>query len=383
MQITTREGLLNVLEEIDGCRAVAIDTEFMREKTYYPLLCLVQVATDDKEFLIDPLAIGDLTPMGKLLSDPRTVKVFHAGRQDRELLYHNCGTVVGPVFDTQAAAPLLGLPQQVGYSSAVSEFCGVKLKKLDGLTDWSLRPLSGSQIQYSIEDVRYLLPMYDKMCEQLEESGRLHWLDSEFAQMSDPAEFEQPESELWRKVKKANSLPRKQLVHVANLAIWRERIAKKRNIPRRWVLSDELLVEISRREPATVEELYRIRGSREKLTSAMAKDIIGLIEAGRRSDPTTWPAKEKKRNLAMGADATADVLMGLVRIRAKENNVAPQVLATHDELVALANGRRIGLDLLSGWRYELVGRELVEFLEGREVLRVVDGRLVAAPAETL
>ncbi len=365
------------MDKIEGCRALAIDTEFMRDKTYYPLLCLVQMATDDLEFIIDPFSVKNLKPLTKVLSDPRTVKIFHAGRQDRELLYHACGVVPTPVFDTQTAAPLLGMPQQVGYASAVAELCGVRLQKLDSLTDWTLRPLSGSQIRYSLEDVRYLIPMYDKMTQMLTENGRLHWLDSEFQAMTDPSIYEHAESELWRKVKKSSSLPRRQLIHVSNIAIWRERIAKKRNIPRKWVLSDELIVEISRREPESVDDLYRIRGAKEKLNRSMAKDLVTLIAKGKSSDPSTWPEKSKRQHSSTGSDALADVLMGIVRMRARENNVAPQVLATHDDLMALSNGKRKDLELLGGWRYELVGHELVSFLDGEESLHVVDGQLVA------
>ena len=381
MLITNDQDLRQMLDKIDGCRALAIDTEFMRDKTYHPLLCLVQCATDDEEFIIDPLRIGDLSAFANILSDERTVKVFHAGKQDRELLFSYCGVAASPVFDTQAAAPLLGLPAQVGYGTAVETLCGVKLKKLDSLTDWTMRPLTGRQVDYSLDDVRYLLPMYDKMSTRLEERGRLHWLDSEFAAMSDPTSFEKPESELWTKVKKANSLPRRKLVHVQSIAIWREHIASRRDIPRRWVLPDELVIEIARIEPASTNELFRIRGAREKLTSSMAKDIVRLIEKGKDVPPEEWPVKTKKKHSCNGADALADVMMGIVRVRAKENDLAPQVLAVHDDLVALAAGTREGLDILEGWRFEIVGRELVDFLEGREAFKVENGTLVAIPVE--
>ena len=382
MLITNDQDLRQMLDKIDGCRALAIDTEFMRDKTYHPLLCLVQCATDDEEFIIDPLRVGDIRSLGRVLADERTVKVFHAGKQDRELLFNYCGVAAKPVFDTQTAAPLLGMPQQVGYGTAVETLCGVKLKKLDSLTDWTMRPLTSRQIDYSLDDVRYLIPMYDKMRTRLEERGRLRWLDAEFAAMSDPETFSKPESELWTKVKKGNSLPRRKLVHVQNIAVWRERIASKRDIPRRWVLPDELVIEISRIEPTTTQELFRIRGTREKLTSSMAKEIVRLVEKGKDAPPEEWPSKTKKRHGGNGSsDALADVMMGLVRIRARENDLAPQVLAVHDELVALAAGARSGLDVLEGWRYEIVGRELVEFLEGREGLKVERGSLTTVPLE--
>lgn len=379
MQIRKQEDLEALLQRIDGCRALAIDTEFVREKTYYPLLCLVQLATDEGEYLVDPLSVNSLKPMAKILTDPRTVKIFHAGRQDRELLYRECGVAASPVFDTQTAAPLLGMPQQVGYGTAVSTMCGVKLKKADSLTDWTIRPLSGSQIQYSLEDVRYLIPMYDKMTQRLQEMGRLHWLDAEFAQMGDPNIYHSDDRELWTKVKKANSLPKKQLVHVQNIAMWRESIARKRNIPRRWVLSDELLIEICKREPRTVEDLYRIRGAHEKLTNAMANHLVKLIAQGKASDPSTWPVQKRTHRISVGADAVADVLMGILRMRAKQNDVAPQVLATHDDLMELASGVREGIDIMEGWRFEMVGRELVAFLDGNETVGIGDGQLTTFP----
>lgn len=382
MLIKTVRELEELVSEIEGSRALAIDTEFMRDKTYYPLLCLLQLATDEGEYIVDPLAVRNIKALAPILQDERTVKIFHAGRQDRELLYRSCGVTPSPVFDTQTAAPLLGMPQQVAYSTAVQSLMGVKLKKLDSLTDWSLRPLSASQVKYSLEDVRYLIPMYDKMRARLEDIGRLSWLDREFSAMTDPSVFETQECDLWQKVKKASTLPRSKLVHAQNLAIWREHIACKRNIPRRWVLSDELVVEISRVEPTTVDEIYRIRGVREKLTPAMARDVLALLEAGKKTDPSEWPVKDKRKVAQGGADAAADVLMGLVRIRAKENRIAPQVIAVHDELVALANGKRTGLEILSGWRYDIVGRELVDFLDGKEALRVVDGKIAVIPVET-
>lgn len=170
-------------------------------------------------------------------------------------------------------------------------------------------------------------------------------------------------------------------MHVQSIAIWREHIASRRDIPRRWVLPDELVIEIARIEPASTNELFRIRGAREKLTSSMAKDIVRLIEKGKDVPPEEWPVKTKKKHSCNGADALADVMMGIVRVRAKENDLAPQVLAVHDDLVALAAGTRVGLDILEGWRFEIVGRELVDFLDGREAFKVENGTLVTIPVE--
>lgn len=367
-----------MLGRIEGCRALAIDTEFMRDNTYYPMLCLLQMATDDEEILVDPLKVKSIKPLAGILTDPGTVKVFHAGTQDREILYNYCGVATTPVFDTQVAAPLLGLPQHAGYGSVVNAFCGVKLKKSDTLSDWTIRPLSNSQVEYSLEDVRYLIPMYDTMTKKLERAGRLHWLDEEFEKIQDPRQYEKPDSELWHKVKKASNLPRQQLAHVSSLAIWRENIARTRDIPRKWVLSDELLVEICKREPESVDDLYKIRGTHEKLNHTMAKEVVRLIKSDKKSGPSTWPKAEGARRSTPGSEAVVDVMMAIVRMRAKENKVAPQVLAVHDDLTQLAGGKREGLDLLSGWRYELVGRELVDFLDGKECVCIADGKLKVA-----
>lgn len=376
--ITTQEEFEGMLDRIEGCRALAIDTEFMRDNTYYPKLCLLQLATDDEEIIVDPLQVQSIKPFARILTDPRTVKIFHAGTQDREILYNYCKVATAPVFDTQVAAPLLGLPQHAGYGSVVSAFCGVKLKKSDTLTDWTLRPLSNSQIEYSLEDVRYLIPLYDTMTKKLERAGRLHWLDEDFEKIQDPKQYEKPDSELWHKVKKASSLPKSQLVHARSLAIWRENIARKRDIPRKWVLPDELLVEICKREPETVDDLYKIRGTHEKLNRTMAEDVVRLIQTGKKSDPSTWPSTDNPHHGSPGGEAVVDVMMAIVRMRAKENRVAPQVLAVHDDLMALASGKRSGIDLLSGWRYEMVGRELVDFLDGKECVCIADGKLKVA-----
>ncbi len=374
--ISKKQELEKMMAQIKGSRALAIDTEFLREKTYYPILCLIQMATDDCEFIIDPLSIGDLSSIADILVDSQTVKIFHAGSQDRELLYLRCGVISQPVFDTQAAAPYIGMPQQVGYATMVSELFGVQLKKSESLTDWSYRPLAANQIKYALEDVRYLIPAYDKMVSQLKENGRLKWLESDLEEMASLEQYKKSEDDLWKKVKKANSLSRKQLVHVSNLAIWREKIAQKRDIPRKKVLQDELIIEIARLQPTSVGALYKIRGTQDKLNQKMAEDIIYLVEKGKKAPPETWPVKDRKKHQVVGADALVDVLMGIIRTRARQNNLAPQILACHSDLVSLANGKRDDQDLLKGWRYDLVGRELLDFLDGKLSLSIEDGLLV-------
>ena len=381
MQVKTESELQSAIESISDAEILAIDTEFMREKTYYPLLCLVQIATESTSFIIDPLAVKDLTPLASVLTSPKTVKVLHASRQDREMLFNACGVVPSPIFDTQLAAPLLGLQQQIGLKALVEEILGVRLSKRDSLSDWSKRPLSKSQIEYSLDDVRYLVPLYREMCKRLDDLGRRHWLDSEFEALGEDSEFGTPESELWSKVKKTNSLSRAQRACAQGIAVWRENCAKRSNIPRRWILQDELIVELSRRQPKSVDEVYEIRGAKEKLNTGRAREIVKVIETALASDPDTWPRHAVRKPTAANADAMVDLLTAFLRTRAKENMLTHQVLATHDDLIAFVSGQRAGLDILKGWRYEIAGRDMLEILEGRISLRIEDGNISISRAD--
>ena len=366
--IEDQEALEAFVERARRSSVLAIDTEFLREKTYYARLCLIQFATDDEVAVVDPFCMEDLHVLAPLLEDAGVMKVLHSGGQDLEILWHEVGVLPQPLFDTQVAAALLGHTQQIGYGALVGAECGVALKKVDSFTDWSRRPLSESQLRYAADDVIYLPRMYEHMKQELERQGRLHWLDPEFAEMCDPARFESDERERYRRLKRVGQLSRKQLAAAREVAAWREVTAQKRNVPRKWVITDEQIVEACKREARTIDDLFMVRGMREKLNTRDARTVAGLMKRALESGPQSWPELDRSGRNEPNVDAPLDLMSALVRLRAKENGVAFPTLASHDDLVRMARGYRQGIDLLRGWRRALVGEELIELLEGKLVL---------------
>ncbi len=365
------------IERAQKSAVLAIDTEFLREKTYYAQLCLLQLATDDEVVIVDPFTV-DLTPLKSLLENPAIVKLFHAARQDIEILYHELHTLPHPLFDTQIAASVLGYPLQVGLGALVHNRCGVELKKLDSFTDWSRRPLSDSQLAYAAEDVIYLPQIYHSMMEELERKGRLSWLEPEFAALQDEARYQEDPYTRFYHLKNVSKLNCQQLSAAREVAAWRELRAQKINIPRRRVLSDEIIIGACRREARTIDELFMVRGARGALDTAQARQVVSLIAKGLDAPADTWPHLDNARNSAEpSVDHMVDMMTTLVRFRAQENDIASAVLADNKDLVKLARGYGEETELLSGWRWELVGEELLALMEGRIALRLLDNEIEA------
>ncbi len=376
MYVDDPEALAELTETLKGSRFVALDTEFMREKTYFANLCLIQIATDDVAAIVDPLAIDDLTPLWDLLADPEMTIVLHAGDQDLEILYREIGSVPGPVFDTQIAATLVGLPQQVGYGALVEEVTGKRLEKGDTYSDWAKRPLTERQIQYALDDVRYLPGIYEMLRSRLADEGRLAWLDGDFDRLASAETYDPDPALLWKRVKRASSLDRRGLGVLRELAAWREDEAKRRNVPRRWVVGDESLVEIARRQPRSREELAAVRGVSDKLRKSAYNDVLGVVETGRAVPDADLPRLEKRKRRQVEIEGLPDLLSAVVKLRARENNVAVPLLASRKDLEALAGGEREGNPLLEGWRRSIVGDELVDVIDGKLSVRVAGGRVV-------
>ncbi len=354
---------------------MAIDTEFLREKTYYAKLCLIQVAVEGCTAIIDPFTIEDLSVMAPVLTNQSVVKIFHASSQDIEILYHETGVVPDPVFDTQVAAALLGKSQQASYAALVQSFCQVTLPKKDSFTDWSRRPLSPSQVEYAADDVTYLPRIYHDMIEELNEKGRLSWLNDAFAEISNPKKYEVDPRNRYRKLKRVNQLSQRQMAAAREFAAWREERAQKLNIPRKWVVSDEQIVEACRREPRSLDELYMVRGLKESLKSGDARHVLQLINKGLTRPEEDLPQTKTNQRSEANVDIAVDLMNAIVRLRARENKIAPQTLAPHAELMKLARGHDEDCELLKGWRYHVVGKELSEFLEGKFLLQLIDGNL--------
>lgn len=368
LYISDQESLEAFVERARSSSVLAIDTEFLREKTYYAKLCLLQMATDDEVVIVDPFAARNLAALTPLLQDESVMKLFHAGGQDLEILYRVTGVLPAPVFDTQVAAALLGHTMQVGYGALVHSLCGVTLKKTDSFTDWSRRPLSESQLEYAADDVIYLPEMYRTMRNRLETKGRLAWLANDFAELSDPARYEEDPRLRYRRLKRGSSLSRQQLSAAREAAAWREVEARKRDIPRKWVITDEQIVEVCKREARTIDELFMVRGMRDRLTTRDARALVACMKAGMDLPSEQWPELDRASKSEPNVDAQLDLMTALVRLRARENDIAMQALASHSDLAQVARGYTEGVDVLRGWRRAMVGEELLELLDGRIAL---------------
>lgn len=374
--IADQENLEKFVDQAASTKVLAIDTEFLREKTYYAKLCLLQLASNDEVAVIDPFAVDDLSVLAPLLENKSITKLLHAGSQDLEILYRCIGVLPTPVFDTQIAASLLGHVQQIGYGALVHSICGVTLKKLDSFTDWSRRPLSASQLEYAADDVVYLPRIFRSLRKRLIEKGRLHWLDNDFAELSNPAHYETDPRERYIRLKRVNQLTRKQLSAAREVATWRELEAQKRDVPRKWVLTDEQIVEACKREPRTIDDLFMVRGIREKLSTRDARAVVAEIQRGMSLPPKEWPELDHGSKNEPNVDAQLDLMNALVRLRSKENDIAPAVLASHDDLANLARHHYKQVEVLKGWRRKLIGSELLALLDGKLSLSLNGADLV-------
>lgn len=376
MYVTDETALKALVDAVRRSPAVAIDTEFMRERTYYARLCLVQLASADVAAIVDPLAIDDLSALASLMTDSSVTKILHAGSQDLEIFYRLLGVTATPVFDTQVAATLAGFPQQVGYGPLVKEMLGVALDKGDTYTDWAKRPLSDTQVEYALNDVRYLPEVHRRLAETLEREGRLAWLAADFERMSDPAAYTCSPREQWKRVKRVSSLNRRQLGVAREVTAWRETEAQRRDVPRRWVIGDESIVEVSRRTPATVEQLAEVRGVTDKVGRSALKGLLEAVAAGLAVPDSELPKIARRHRPQGDVDGAVDLMVALVRQRAREHGVAMPLLASRDDLERLAAGEREESPLLEGWRKAMVGDELVSLLDGVLVMRLDNGSLV-------
>ena len=353
---------------------IALDTEFLREKTYYPKFCLLQIAAPGWVACVDPLAISDLSPLFEAIYDPNLTKVLHSCRQDLEIFYQITGKVPGPIFDTQIAAPLLGFQENPGYAMLVSSFLNVNLNKAHTRTDWTQRPLSQDQIQYAADDVIYLCKIYTQICQQLEQLGRRDWLESDFALLNNPELYQLSPENAWLRIRGKNKLTGRQLSIMQTLSEWRERTAQQENKPRNWLASDDILLEMAKLQPLTLSDLAKIRGIGERTVNRHGKTLCQLIDTARQQPPKPLPAKGNPIKKTQQHEAILDVMNAVVRLRAEENSLNPVILATRKELEQLLQ-QEDECALLQGWRYNMAGRELQGLLQGEYALRFVDGEL--------
>lgn len=373
MYLSTSEELAAFCDRASTCKVLAIDTEFLREKTYYPKLCLVQVAAGDDIAAVDPLRVRDLSPLAALLEAPDVTKVFHACSQDLEVLLDGMGVACAPVFDTQLAAAFLGMRQQVSYGSLVEAYCGVHLPKAESLTDWSRRPLDPEQLAYAEDDVRYLPGIYERMLSELTRRDRLSWVGPEMAELCDVSRVRRDPSEAYLRLRRSGSLTRRQLALAREVCAWRERAAAERDVPRKWVLSDEVVVEVCKRAPASLERLRRVRGT-EQLSERDARGVLAAVERGRSCPPEECPRVVKHLRPSPETEGVIDLMYAVLRLISERSGVATQLIATRDDLLEFLQNQGSSR-LASGWRRELAGATLERLLSGEVGLTVKDGRI--------
>lgn len=373
MYITSYEELSAFCDRAQQSKVLAVDTEFLRERTYHPLLCLIQVATHEEVAAIDPLSIDNLDPLKDLLANKGKTKVFHACDQDLEVIYDSLGIMPTPLFDTQLAAAFLGHRMQIGYGALVQSYEGVHLPKADGLTDWSRRPLDADQLSYAEDDVRYLPSIYERMVRELVQRDRLGWLAPELEVTCERTERRRDPREAYMHLRRASSLTRKQLAIAREICAWRESNASRRNLPRKWVMTDDLVVELCKHVPKSVERLYRIRGT-ESISKHDAKELVAAINAGVHCNPAQYPLVKHRPRTNADTDSVADLMYALLRLCSETSGVAIPLIATREDLYDFMAGRK-DTPLRSGWRYELAGSRLEGLLSGAVGLTVKDGHI--------
>jgi ribonuclease D len=378
LMITDSEALAAFCADICDAPFICVDTEFMRESTYYPELCLVQVATPERAAAIDPLADGiDLKPLLDLLvNNEEILKVFHAGGQDVEIIHNLTGKTPHPIFDTQVGAMALAQAEQLGYSNLVESWLGISLDKGARFTDWSRRPLDKRQIDYAIADVTHLAKIFPMMLDKLRATGRGHWLDEEMEKLADPANYALDPNDAWSRVKVQSRKP-EVLGRLRAVAAWREREARSKNLPRGRIAKDETLAELAAHPPRTQDDLGKIRG----LSSSWRNNDIGArlmqsLASAEPMDRDELPSSTPRApGLGKEGALVADLLKLLLKIRAREMNVAARLMARSDELEMLAAGVRDGLSILTGWRFDIFGHDALELVEGRLGFAVKNGKL--------
>lgn len=367
--ITTRAGLEQAVERLRADDWFALDTEFIRETTYWPRLCLVQVANDDYLALIDPLALDDLDPLLELLHDPAVTKVLHAAGQDLEIFHRMSGRVPAPVFDTQVAAPLLGFPEQAGFGRLVETLLEVRLGKGHARTDWAARPLADEALAYAADDVRYLVPLYHAIRDGLAERGRLGWLDDELAHLVDPARYERPAADAWRRLRGVDRLPGPGRAVARALAEWREERARSEDVPRGHVLRDDALIDIARARPHDRGQLGRIRSLRGAAAQRHGDTLLALVaEARDRQPPASAGGTEATPVPDARGEALVDALSAIVRLEAVAHDLNPATIAERKALARIAAGEPVRT-VLTGWRAAVVAESLEGFMAGERVLR--------------
>lgn len=382
--ITTTEALSGLCDRLAAHDFVAVDTEFMREQTFWPKLCLVQLAGPADEAIVDPLAPGlDLSPFFKLMADSSVVKVFHAARQDIEIVHYKAGIVPVPVFDTQVAATVCDYGDSISYVNLVKRITGANLDKSSRFTDWSRRPLSSNQLTYALSDVTHLRDVYRRLASDLDRTGRASWLNEEMAPLIDPKTYEVDPETAWRRLK-LKVKNRRALAVLIELATWRERMAISQDVPRNRILRDEALYDIANQQPTDVDRLGQLRTLSDGFSrSSRARDIIEAVRRGLERDPKTLPALQNGGGSTQDVGAVIDLLRVLLKAAAARHGVAPRIIADAEDLERIAVEADPDVMAMKGWRRDIFGEDALRLKRGELALVLTDGSVKVVPLQEI
>jgi len=379
--VTSSDDLTSACRRLSTSDFVAVDTEFMREQTFWPQLCLIQLATPDDALIVDPMAPGlDLAPFWALMANESVVKVFHAARQDIEIVYARAGLVPHPVFDTQVAAMVCGFGESVSYVNLVKSVTGADLDKSSRFTDWSRRPLSAGQLEYALGDVTHLRDVYRHLKTDIEAANRLAWLNEEMGVLTDPKTYESHPEQAWQRLK-LRVKNRKALAVLMELAAWRERLAQAQDVPRSRILRDEALYDIANQAPTTAEQMSQLRTLSEGFSrSARAKEIVEAVKKGLERDPKSVPAISRGQQLSADSTALIELLRVLLKASAARHRVAPRLIAGSEDLERIAVEAEPDIPALKGWRRRLFGEDALRLKRGEIALTLSGGEVVSIAA---
>ena len=375
--ITTEAELAALCAEWAQAEYLTVDTEFIRESTYWPQLCLLQVGGPNGAVAIDPLAPEmDLAPFYEILINPTVMKVFHAGRQDIEIFFYRTGQIPAPIFDTQIAAMVCGFGESVSYETLTAKLAHAKLDKGSRFTDWAQRPLSERQLLYALDDVIHLRVIYEKLRADLAATGRSDWVREEMAILSSPLTYRTEPAEAWRRLKPRNDSP-KTLVVLQAAAAWRENEAQAKNVPRGRIMRDETLIELALAAPTTAQDLARLRGLPGGLADGKRGEaLLALISTSLAQPRERWPKAEARPDLPGGLGPTVELLKVLLRLCAEKHEVASKLLASSSDLDLLAADDNADIKALSGWRREIFGQEALKLKHGQLALSIEQRQIV-------
>ena len=376
MLITTTEKLREYCASLDGADYVTVDTEFMRERTYWSKLCLVQLAGPNGGVAVDPLADGiDLSPLYDLMANPKIMKVFHAARQDVEIFFNSTGKVPDPMFDTQVAAMVCGFGDAASYETLADKLAGAKIDKSSRFTDWARRPLTDKQVEYALADVTHLRVVYEKLKDRLEKTGRGHWVQEEMNILLSPSTYQINPQEVWRRLKLRSDKPRTRAV-LREVAAWRELEAQRTNVPRGRVMKDEVLLEVAYHPPLSADDLSHMRGLSHGFSdSRQGQEILAAVKRANDLPVSECPPGEPRRATPNGTSAIFDLLKVLLKQVCEEHNVAAKLIATSDDLEAIAAEDEPDVNAMRGWRRQIFGEKAMALKQGKLALVIKNKKI--------